>query len=88
MSNSERKEMKPFLNITGKLNSKSVYEVGGGYYLTYDDAVKAVESGKAEVIVIDGVEFGVINAIGGNEKSKRTIVKAKSCGIAWDKVKE
>jgi non-homologous end joining protein Ku len=88
MSNSERKEMKPFLNITGKINSKSIYEVGGSYYLTYEDAVKAVEKGEAEVIVIDGEEFGVINAIGNKERAKNTMIKGKSCGIAWNKVKE
>lgn len=88
MSITERKEMRPFLNITGKINRDSIYEVGGNYYLTYDEAVKAVERGEAEVIVIEGEEFGVINAIGNKERAKKTTIKGKSCGIAWNKVKE
>lgn len=86
MSITERKEMKPFLNITGKINRNSIYEVGGKYYLTYEDAVKAIETG--EKIVIDGEEFGVINAIGNENKGKKALVKGKAKGIAWDKVKE
>jgi len=80
--------MKPFLNITGNINSRTLYEVGDFIYCNYDDAVKAIDRGEGKVIVIEGEEFGIIDTICDTPRGKRTMVKGKSCGVAWNKVKE
>lgn len=75
-----------FLNITGRINRRTLYVVGDGIYMNYDDAVKAASNGTT--ITIDGEEFYFIDTICDDYRAKKTIVKAKNHGLGWNKVKE